>query len=122
MESTSLVLASTEFEPTKNNATKKLKPLSEHDRQALEALNSAIDKYGIEPDFLIIMEYKLLQCGVPTKVVDKEKWRNLAYPLFTGMKENSKRSTFTRCIKALIEHKKIIASESDSMGNFYWPI
>ena len=72
MVSTSLVLDSTEFVPAKNNATKKLSPLSEHDRQALEALNRAIDKYGIEPDSLIVMEYQSLPCGFPTKVVDKE--------------------------------------------------
>jgi putative DNA primase/helicase len=103
----SAVMVASDYVPTK-----KEKPLTDRQRDILSELHKAIELHGVEPTSEIKVRFPDSTFNTPKKVVSKEKWRDLAFPLITT---NNKSQTFNACTEQLLALGKV-----GYYDGFYW--
>lgn len=111
-ETTSLVIEDTDYKPVSNN---KAKSLNDRQQDVLSQLHKAIESHGISPTNEIKELFKDSPHLTPTKVVHKDKWRELAYMVIDADSTNSKKTAFNRCIDSLKSSGYV-----GFLDSFYW--
>jgi hypothetical protein len=103
----SAVIVASDYVPSK-----KEKPLNDRQRDILSELHKAIELHGVEPTSEIKARFPDSTFNIPKKVVSKEKWRELAFPLITTA---NKSQAFNSCTEQLLALGKI-----GYYDGFYW--